>query len=56
MSVKDQLSMSGLRNKNCGRDLGKRPFNSETMGGDYSLLDTPKDVHKKNYYAKKNKI
>lgn len=53
LSVKDQLDMSGLRNKNRGRDLDKRPFNPKTMGGDYSSLDTPKDVHKKNCYAKK---
>ena len=25
------------------------------MEGDYSLLDTPKDVHEKNYYAKEKK-
>ena len=44
LSVRDQLQHAGLRNKNRGRDIDKRPFNKKTMGGKYSLLDTPDDV------------
>ena len=42
--VKDQLVAAGLRNKNRGRDIIKRPYNPATMGGSYSLLDKPREV------------
>ena len=45
LSVKEQLEYAGLRNKNRGRDIEKRPFNEKTMGGEYSLLDSPEDVN-----------
>ena len=56
LSVRDQLQHAGLRNRNRGRDIEKRPFNAKTMGGKYSLLDTPVDVNSdystKNSYKK----
>ena len=45
LSVKEKLEYAGLRNKNRGRDIEKRPFNAKTMGGEYSLLDSPEDVN-----------
>ena len=54
LSVRDQLQHAGLRNKNRGRDIDKRPFNKKTMGGKYSLLDTPDDVD--SDYSTKNHI
>ena len=45
LSVRDQLQHAGLRNKNRGRDIDKRPFDARTMGRENSLLDTPKDVN-----------
>ena len=44
-SVRVQLEQAGLRNKNGGRDIDKRPFDARTMGRENSLLDTPKDVN-----------
>lgn len=45
-------NMQDLRNTNRGRDIDKRPFNKKTMGGKYSLLDTPDDVDS-DYNTKK---
>ena len=44
-SIYDQLKDTGLRNKNRGRDIDKRPFDPNTMGGEFSLLDKPEDVN-----------
>lgn len=51
-SVRVQLEQAGLRNKNGGRDIDKRPFDARTMGRENSLLDTPKDVNS-DYSTKK---
>lgn len=53
LSVRDQLQHAGLRNKNRGRNVEKRPFDEEKMGGKYSLLDTPYDVGS-DYSTKKS--
>lgn len=54
-----QLEYAGLRNKNRGRDIDKRPFDARTMGREKSLLDTPKDVNAdystKNYIGNRQK-
>ncbi|KGN81817.1 hypothetical protein HW49_03780 [Porphyromonadaceae bacterium COT-184 OH4590] len=44
-SIAEQLKEAGLRNKNRGRDIEKRPFDPDKMGGEYSLLDKPEDVN-----------
>lgn len=48
-----QLEYAGLRNKNRGRDIDKRPFDARIMGRENSLLDTPKDVNL-DYSTKKS--
>jgi uncharacterized protein RhaS with RHS repeats len=42
LSVAEQLDAANLRNR--GRDIEKRPFDSESMGGDFTLLAKPEDV------------
>lgn len=37
-----QLEQAGLRNKNRGRDIDKRPFDARIMGIEDSLLDISK--------------
>ena len=44
LSVRVQLEYARLRNTNRGRNIDKRTFDTRTMGGKYSLLDTPDDV------------
>lgn len=51
-TVEEQLNKAGLRNKNRGRDIIKRPYDSKTMGGDYSLLDKPEEVKGLKKYKK----
>ncbi len=51
-TVEEQLNKAGLRNRNRGRDIEKRPFNPETMGGNYSLLDKPEEVKGLKKYKK----
>ncbi len=43
-SVAEQLAATDLRNKNRGRNIEDRPFDPETMGGEYELLEEPEDV------------
>ncbi len=52
LSIKQQLAAAGLRNKNRGRDIEKRPFNPHTMGGSYSLLSKPERVKGLKKYKK----
>ena len=42
--ILEQLDQAGLRNRNRGRDIDIKPFDPNTMGGEYSLLDEPEEV------------